>query len=253
MKNNNAKDTPTKNNFWAGLIVGFIVSILTSIIQHTFTIKEKTIQLYLDEKKEFTNACDEFLKQYRNWHELMNYFTYEGDTSIVDFLSEFENNEQAIKKYRQWKTDFDYAYSKIFLLSDNEFGTKTMVVSTILHQSLAKMIYSDLCAEEKRTIISEIDNYFFENWLLKAQEEIFRYNSGDRKQKTITQFLSEQQKQLAENVQNDSLNDVLYEELLTAYEWMRARDSLDRKDLNYRMPTKEEFYEFVDPRCQKGK
>ena len=150
---NNWKENSKKNNFWTGLIAGFVVSILTSVIaiyyQHNNTIEEKRIQLYIDEKKEFTYACYEYLNLYRNWHELVNFFTY-YDTCNVVYFAEYENREQAIKTYRQWRKDFDYAYGKILLLSDNEFGPQTMKISTILDGSIKDVIFSNLSKEKKK-------------------------------------------------------------------------------------------------------
>lgn len=232
--------------FWTGLLAGFAISILTSIvtnwIQHTYTRKEMALQLYLDEKKEFANACDDFLKQYRNWHELMNYFQTEGSSESVTSLN-FANKEEAEKAYTQWKRDFDFAYGRLFILSDNEFGYKTLEVSTVLHGAL-----DDAIGNGKNQLqLYDIDSYFFESWMMKAQEEIFRYNSGMRKQKSIKEFINDQKKLREKDALNDSLNTQLYERLIKSGEAINRRDSMSGRKGNFRVPTKEEFNELVKP------
>lgn len=237
------------NGFWTGLIAGSILSILTAVItiwfQHTFTLKEKTIQLYLDEKKDFVMACDEYLRQYRQWHELMNFFTYR-DTLRGLKTSEFKNLDEALETYRQWKKDIDFAYGKIFILSNNEFGYKTLEVSTILHGSLANAIENEYDLITKQNLLTKIDGYFFENWLNKAQEEIFKFNSGNRKQKSLTEFFKEQQKDYEKQIINDSIDSQLYKNLLKVYEYNLRQDSINGRKAKQRMPTKEEFKDFVN-------
>lgn len=248
--------TEEKSNsgFWTGLITGSVISILTAVItiwiQHTFTLKEKTIQLYLDEKKDFVVACDEYLKQYRQWHELMNFVTYK-DTLKNLKTSEFKNLDEALEAYRQWKKDIDFAHGKIFMLSNNEFGYKTLEVSTILHGSLADVFENEYDLTTKQNLLTNIDEYFFENWLNKAQEEIFKFNSGNRKQKALTEFFEEQQKPREKQIINDNIDSHLYENLLKVYEYQTKRDSINGRKTRHRMPTREEFKDFVNPEHEK--
>lgn len=197
--------------FWTGALIASIFSIIGSIttlaIQHIFDKKEKEIQLFIDEKKDFVLACNEYLKQYRDWHELMNYFVYADTTA--NFISEFDNKEQAISKYRKWKKDFDLAYGTIYMLSNNEFGLRTMEVSTVLHIALQKIISKEYDSTSKReAVLKEVDDYFFTKWLQKAQEEIFRYNSGVRYQKSDKEFLTERKLANEKVYLNDSTADI---------------------------------------------
>lgn len=242
-------DEKHNKGFWTGLVTGSLISIFTAIatiwIQHTFTLKEKTIQLYLDEKKDFVIACDEYLKQYRQWHELMNFVIYQDSIKSLQ-TSEFQNFNEAIIAYRKWKKDIDFAHGKIFMLSNNEFGFKTLEVSTVLHGSLADIFENNYDQTTKQDLLEKVDVYFFENWLTKAQEEIFLFNSGNRKQKTLTDFFVEQQKVYQEQAINDSIDLRLYENLLKVNEYQSKQDSINGRPTKRRMPTKEEFEDFVN-------
>jgi magnesium-transporting ATPase (P-type) len=238
-----------KSSFWTGIITGAVISILTALLtiwlQHSLTIKEKTTQLYLDEKKDFVLACNDYLKEYRQWHELMNYLVY-YDTTNNSRLSEFKNYDSAVESYIQWKKNIDFAYGKIFMLSDNEFGTRTLNVSTVLHNSLSDIFHNNYDQNKKKSILFEVDNFFFENWLKKAQEEIFRFNSATRKQKTLDEFNNEQRQLAREVLITDSLNNQMYENLLSAYEYLTRKDSLAENAVHYRMPSEEEFKRLIE-------
>ncbi len=242
------------DRFWTGVVTGSIISILTSIItiwiQHTFALKEKTTQLYLDEKKDFVIACDEYLKQYRQWHEIMNFMTY-YDTLNSFKTSDFKNFDDAINAYRQWKKDIDFAHGKIFMLSNNEFGYKTFEVSAVLHSSLSDIIENIYDRTTKENLLVKIDEYFFENWLNKAKEEIFLFNSGNRKLKSLNEFFEEQQRVYQEQIINDSINKQLYESLLKAYEYQSKQDSNKGGKSKQRMPSREEFKDLVNPENEK--
>lgn len=239
-----------KNSFWTGLITGALVSIFTALftiwLQHSLTIKEKTTQLYLDEKKDFVLACNDYLKEYRQWHELMNYLVY-MDTINNPKLSEFKNYDSAVDSYRQWKKNIDFANGKIFMLSDNEFGYKTLEVSTVLHGSLFDLFNNSYDQTKKQSILSDIDNYFFENWLKKAQEEIFNFNTATRKQKSLTEFNDEQRQLVKEEIPTDSFNTQMHESVLKGYEYVLRQDSLAGMTTRSRIPTKEEFEKLVKP------
>ena len=219
-------DDKKGKSFWNGLITGTIISIMTAIItiwfQHSMTLKEKNVQLYLDEKKDFVAACDDYLKQYRQWHELMNYAVYK-DT--ISELSEFNSSKSAAKAYIQWKKDIDFAYGKIFMLSDNEFGAKTLEVSTVLHASLSDLLEKSHNQNDKIEILKEVDDYFFENWLTKAQQEIFRFNTGKRKQKTLTEFIDEQKEAKNKETTNEKIDSQMYENLGKAHKYIEKQDS----------------------------
>ena len=238
-----------RSRFWLGLIIGSVISTLTTIltisIQHWFILNEKTTQLYLDEKKDFVVACDNYLKQYRQWRELMNYMIYSKDSLTNSKKSEFNNLREATIAYHQWRKDLDFAYGKMFILSDNEFGYKTLEVSTVLHASLADLFDNNYDITTRQQKLEEVDGYFFESWLSKAQEEIFRYNSGNRKQKSLQEFIEEQRQLNKEQRSNDSLSSQMYQDLMNLYEYQSKHDTTYK--LRHRMPTKEEFENFVNP------
>jgi hypothetical protein len=243
-------ESKTANNIlW--LLIGFMISIATIFIQDIFTKKEKTIQLYLDEKKDFVSACDIYVKHYRQWHELMNYFVYLDTSKTFNPLSEFKDFNTVAESYRTWKKDFDFAYGKIFLLSDDDFGLRTMTVSTVLYSTLDSIIYRAYPIPQKEKILQDIDNYFFENWLLPAQEEIFRYNTGNRKQESMSEFINKQQELKKRQMENDSINDSMYEGLMRTYKYIQKQDSISGKHSRIRMPNKEEFNNFVNPNGNK--
>ena len=238
-------DKKNGKSFWTGLIAGAIISIITSLItiwvQHSLTIKEKNIQLYLDEKKDFVAACDDYLKQYRQWHELMNYAVYKDTTSE---FTEFRSAKIAAQSYIQWKKDIDFAYGKIFMLSDNEFGTKTLEVSTVLHASLTDLLENNYSQDIKTNKLKEIDIYFFENWLTEAQKEIFRFNTGERKQKTIKQYIEEKTIE-TKNLTKEELDSQEFESLSKAHKYIERKDSL-LKSQKSRIPTKQEVKKFME-------
>jgi len=220
--------TNQNSNLWTGALIGLIVSLATSVatiwIQHSYTRKEKEIQMYLDEKKDFVAACEDYLKQYREWHELMNYYIYKNDT-VGNHFSEYQTNQEAIKSYRTWTKNFDYAYGKIFLLSDNSFGSTTMEVSTVLHAILKGVMISD-SLDRNLKILREIDSYFVNNWLLPAQEEIFRYNNGERIQITAKEFIEKRKELLKEKHLNDSIDNEMNKQIQMLNEFIKPEDSI---------------------------
>ena len=239
-------DAKTSNKLlW--LFMGFVISILTIFIQHIFTKREKTIQLYLDEKKDFLASCDIYVKEYRQWHELMNYFIYYDSTRSDKDLLEFSKYSDAVYAYRAWKKDFDFAYGKIFLLSDNEFGLKTLMVSTVLHSTIDSVIYNNYSVSQGEKMLQDVETYFFENWLLPAQEEIFRYNSGERKQKSINEFIVEQQQLKRKQIENDSIDKSMYEGLMRIYRHIQKQDSLSGNHSMNGLTTTEDFEDFLAP------
>lgn len=126
-------EEPEKKN--KTMITGAVIALVASLITGTFTIaaqhyfnnEEKRVQLYLDEKKDFVDACDEYMKQYRQWCELMIYAIQKDSVSSKSTM-EFENTLEFTQAYQKWRSDFDLAYGWIFLLSNNEFGFNTISV-----------------------------------------------------------------------------------------------------------------------------
>ena len=189
------------NLLWTGALIGFVFSILTGIVttwlQHSLSKEELRAQYFLDEKKMFLEACEEYLYQYREWHELMNYYIY-SDSDNLRYLSEHDSIS-AINTLKQWRRDIDRAYGKIFLLSENDFGTITLTISTILYNSLYSVIYSDFDQEIKAQILKASDNFFFENWLARAHDELNNYNTGKRREQNSAQVIDGLRKFVYEN------------------------------------------------------
>lgn len=212
---NSEKESSLK--FWKGTIVGFAFAILSSLVtvwfQYSFSMREKEVQLYLDEKKYFVDACNEYLKQYRDWHALMSFYIYKGMPDSIH-ISEFDSIS-AKDAYKKWVRDFDLAYGKLLLVSDNELGSKTLEVSTIMHSALKDLISKDIDRVERQKLLEETNLCFFQGWLLPAQKEIFRYNTGKRKQKSIDEYIQEHKEQLVEEeVLMDSANAKMKQSLL---------------------------------------
>ena len=204
-----------KNGIYKGALIAIISSLLTIFVQHYFSESEKKTQLYLNEKQNFVEACNDYLKQYREWHELMNYFVYK-DSNATAGLSKLDTIK--LNNYINWRQNIDYSYGKLFLLSDNDFGFVTLKVSTILHFAIREMITSSEATSGKEKKLNKLDQYFFEKWLTRAQEEIFRYNTGERLQISLKDFKKEQEKNNQFLLQSDSIDTKLYQDLEKIYD-----------------------------------
>jgi hypothetical protein len=239
---NQGEDEATKSykQLYIGAFIGLFVALITMFAQYFVDKQSKQDQLYLDEKKDFVIACDEFLRQYSQWHDLMDYCVY-ADMLKISPLAAVKNDEEFAKTYRKWKQNLDFAYSKIFLLSSNEFGITTMTASVGLHNSMDSLLYGHYDFESRKSIQLRANNTFFKNWLQVAQEEIFRYNTGNRDEKSLTEFLNEQKQQGVDKKNNESRDSGMYKNLSKAYEFMKKQDSINRNRTRGRMPTEEEF------------
>lgn len=202
------------------------------------------MQLVLDEKQAFVEACEEYLTQYRQWHELMNYQMLKGDPISASY-SEFDSIDAALA-FRAWKKDFDIAYGRILLLSSNDFGPLTLEVSTVLHNSL-RDVSSDTSKSpsEMQQILSDVDTYFFSTWLVRAQHEIFQFNTGVRNELPLPQMFEQQRTANRTRAANDSAYVDMYKGMLRAEEYMQRTDSNWRKDGKSRIPTHDEFIEWM--------
>ncbi len=244
-------DAQPKSQLLTGAIIGCIFTAIGSIAvawaQFYFSRQQQETQLFLDEKKDFVGACDEYLNQYREWYELMNYYSLK-DSIPQDYISEFDSTT-ARNGYLKWKKNFDLAYGKIFLHSNNDFVMTTMVSSTTLHTSLATVITSrELTSTQKHALFQEANEEFIETWMVRAQQEIFQYNSGERIQKTIHQTVAEMKDKAVEQSQDDSAVNKMYEGLRLAQRFKRREDSLAGKPYQrWQMPDRKEFREFVRP------
>lgn len=198
----------TKKSKYNKLIIGVIIGLLASIIGNYFLVQFQNIstkeqmrmQLFLDEKHLFVDACNDYLNLFRDWHELMNFFISEDklENNSAQFKSEFDSI-MASKKYVEWKKEFDQSYGRLLLLSDNDFGPITIEVSTRLHAALQSVIYNDTISNDfKHKILIETDYYFIETWLNRAKKEISNYNKGTRKEETLSEYKDEIQKQISE-------------------------------------------------------
>lgn len=245
------EETEKKNST---LITGAVIALVASLItgaftvatQHYFNNEEKRVQLYLDEKKDFVDTCDEYMKQYRQWRELMFYAIQRDSVSSKPTLA-FENTLEFTQAYQKWRSDFDLAYGRIFLLSNNEFGFNTLNVSTILHNSLDEFILNkQLSLKEKQDKFLVLENYYFANWLQPAQEEIFKYNSGERIQKTLREFQQEKQQQQLNARKNDSINQQMHKGLSLGFEYLEKQDSIKGNKSKRKMPSKAELDSLVN-------
>lgn len=245
-------EEPEKKN--KTMITGAVIALVASLITGTFTIaaqhyfnnEEKRVQLYLDEKKDFVDACDEYMKQYRQWRELMIYAIRKDSISSKPIM-EFENTLEFTQAYQKWRSDFDLAYGRIFLLSNNEFGFNTIKVSTVLHNSLNDFLLNkNLSLREKQDKFSVLENYYFAYWLQPAQEEIFKYNSGERVQKTLREFQQEQQQFQVDAQKNDSINQQMHKGLSQAFEYLEKQDAIKGNTSKRKMPSKAELDSLVN-------
>ena len=192
-KKTNKKQKPTENSFLKGTLVGLLVaaagSAINGFVQYHYTRQQQETQLYLDEKKEFAAACNEYLTQYRTWHELMSY--YSNKDSLDTKYSEF-NKANALEAYHKWRHDIDIAYGRMYLVSDNEFGLKTVFMSQALTHSLQVFATTDSLSTSQRTAnFRELTGFFQQHWLFEARKQILAYNSGNRLQRTDEEFIKE--------------------------------------------------------------
>ena len=223
-----------------GTLLGLAISLVGLFVQNIFDKEGRQDQLYIDEKKDFVLACDDYLKQYSQWHDLMEYCVYK-DSLKFDSLATILTEREFKGAYKKWKKDLDFAYSKIFLLSNNEFGLTTMQASTKLNNYLNVLLNNKSSFIEKKKIQYQADSVFFHDWLQVAQEEIFKYNSNERDQKSLTQYKNEQELLIKKNAENDSASLKMYESLSKADEYLRRQDSLKGISRKRRLPTEKEF------------
>jgi hypothetical protein len=205
--------------------LGFILSTIASIItiqwQHKLSLKEQKTQLYLDEKKDFINACEVYLTEFRNWYKLMNFYTLGSRNN--SYISEYDSLT-AGSEYIKWKKKFDIAYGRIFLLSDNDFRQLTMEVSTVLPTSLSKSILDKSLSDSTKQIeFAKAQVYFFSKWLTRANQEIMRFNAGERLELTMIENINSIRLRQEEKYINDSLDLQMYKNFLPVFEYGKKR------------------------------
>jgi hypothetical protein len=196
MNKENSNKNISLKSLIIGAIIGLIVSVLGNymlvIFQNSASKKQMKLQHYLNEKETFVDACNEYLNRYRDWHELMNFYVYGQNETINEF-----DSINVKDKYINWKREFDLAYGKLLLISDNDFGPITVFVSDRLHSSLSAVINSDTLSNEfKEKILIETDMYFFKTWLQRAKTEIQLYNRGVRNELSLDEFNKKLYKEL---------------------------------------------------------
>jgi hypothetical protein len=196
MNKENSNKNISLKSLIIGAIIGLIVSVLGNymlvIFQNSASKKQMKLQHYLNEKETFVDACNEYLNRYRDWHELMNFYVYGQNETINEF-----DSINVKDKYINWKREFDLAYGKLLLISDNDFGPITVFVSDRLHSSLSAVINSDTLSNEfKEKILFETDMYFFKTWLQRAKTEIQLYNRGVRNELSLDEFNKKLYKEL---------------------------------------------------------
>lgn len=175
---------------------------MTSYIQFYYNRQQQATQLYLDEKKEFVSACNEYLTQYKAWHDLMQFYAAKDsvDTSYSNY-----DSATAKTAFYKWRNDIDAAYGKLYLLSDNEFGSKTLIMSSGLHRSLEAFATTDtLSVKERYVHAAELDLFFIEHWLNEAKRQIFQYNTGTRNQRSDEDYFQEIGEQIKNTVGSDT-------------------------------------------------
>ena len=232
---------------FVGLAFSVVGGLVTAYVQYHYTRQQQQAQLFLDEKKEFVSACDEYLKQYRTWFELTNYYAYKD--SIPDTKWSDVSSEPLKPVYIKFRHDFDFAYGKIFLVSDNDFGLVTMQTSTVISNALNELVFTNtLSNKAKVQLFTNANDYFMSHWMIRAQQEIFRYNTGTRLQKSLQQSFAEV-KDSVQRERDDSLEVInMYEGMLNADRFTRREDSLaGRKSRVGRTPNIQEFREFIRP------
>lgn len=201
------------------------------------------MQLVLDEKQHFVEACREYLRQYRQWHELMNYEISRDDPS-AHLYSEFDSLGAAVA-YRAWRRDFDYAYGNILLLSSDDFGPLTMEVSTVLYSTLFEaMDDSSESSENRKKLLADANVYFLSKWLVRAKAEILQFNSGELNELPIPLHFEQERMAHRARIENDSAYEAMYEGLLRAEEHLKRTTPNWRKD-STRILTHEEFIEWM--------
>jgi len=234
----------------AGLGFSVIGGLVTAYVQYHYTRQQQQAQLFLDEKREFVSACDNYLHQYGTWFELTRYYALKD--SLPDSKWTSIDSLPVEKSYIRFRHNFDYAYGKMFLVSDNDFGLVTFQVSTVLSNTLNKMVFSDsLTSKAKYRLFLRANDYFLAHWMVRAQREIFRYNSGNRLQKTLRQSLAEFNDSINLIKQDSIAVEDMYKSLEQVQRYQERQDSLTGKDYKRkgapRMPTRKEFREFVRP------
>lgn len=182
-------DTSVIRGTVIGLVVAAISTLVSSSIQSYYSKQQQATQLYLDEKKEFISACNDYLTQYRTWHELMSY--YSNKDSLDTSYSEF-NKGNALDAYHKFRNDIDKAYGKLYLVSDNEFGIKTVFMSQALTRSLQVFATTDSLSVAQRTAnFRDLTMFFQQHWLFEARKQILAYNAGNRVQRSDEEFFKE--------------------------------------------------------------
>lgn len=244
-----------ENSFsWPSAIAGLAFSVVgglaTAYVQYRYTRQQQQAQLFLDEKREFVGACDNYLKQYGAWYKLTRYYTLKD--SLKDDKWMLLDSISPDKAYIRFSHNFDYAYGKVFLVSDNDFGLVTFQVSTVLSNTLSIISDNDsLTSKAKIRIFNRANEYFWVHWLARAQREIFRYNSGERLQKTLRQSIAEFNDSINLIKQDSLAVEGMYKSLEQVQKYQERQDSLTGKDYRRkgapRMPTRKEFREFVRP------
>jgi len=234
----------------AGLAFSIIGGLATAYVQYRYTRQQQQAQLFLDEKREFIGACDNYLKQYGTWYKLTQYYAFKD--SLKDDRWLLLDSIPADRAYVRFNRNFDYAYGKMFLVSDNDFGLVTFQVSTVLSNTLNTIMTNDsLTSKAKIRIFSRANDYFFVHWLARAQREIFRYNSGERLQKTLRQSIVEFNDSVNLVKQDSVAVEGMYKSLEQVQRYQERQDSVSGKDYKRpgapRMPTRKEFREFVRP------
>jgi hypothetical protein len=146
---------------------------------------------------------------------------YSNKDSANTSYSEFNKNN-ALDAYHKWRNDIDKAYGKVYLLSDNEFGIKTIFMSQALTHSLQVFATTDSLSVNQRTAhFRELTIFFQQHWLFEARKQILAYNTGNRIQRSDEEFLKETGGQLNKILASD-----------TSRVWLGDSTHISGKDLS---------------------
>jgi hypothetical protein len=154
------------------------------------SIEKSRVEKVLNEKQYFIEECENYLNLYSKWRDIMYLYIYE-DEIINDFRSKDTSVSFVIDSiYYQWNNEIEKSYSKLLLISDNDFGLTTMFVSNKLIYTIDQISGDKkMSINEKEILMQEADFFFFEKWLINAKKQIYLYNEGEREGSTFDDFL----------------------------------------------------------------
>jgi hypothetical protein len=99
-----------------------------------------------------------------------------------------------------------------------------MEVSTVLPTSLSKAILDKSLSDSTKQIeFAKAQVYFFSKWLTRANQEIMRFNAGERLELTMIENINSVRLRQEEKYINDSLDLQMYKNFLPVFEYGKKR------------------------------